>query len=129
MLVFCGLPQSTYVPYSFISNRQLTGHGTSTFIAGVYIAASVHASHPSSSQSARARHVVLLSILAALASLHAQGLCHGHVTPGRILFSSPNQSEEGAATAKLCFLQRMTGETGTPVPGPNAVASNEKDLR
>lgn len=62
------------------------------------------------------------SILLALASMHAQGLCHGHVTPGRILFTSPSRNEEGAATAKLCFLDNIRGGTGT-------ASGYEKDMR
>ncbi|CAM9228993.1 unnamed protein product [Sphacelaria rigidula] len=47
-------------------------------------------------------------VLMALEALHSQGLFHGHVTPGRILFSSPSNTEEAAGTAKLCYLEKVT---------------------
>lgn len=75
------------------------------------------------------RHTCLLSVLAALASLHSQGLFHGHVTPGRVLFSSPSQNELGAATAKLCYLEKVTGP-GDGCEGGNAsTGAIDKDCR
>lgn len=69
------------------------------------------------------------SVLSALASLHAQGLFHGHVTPGRILFSSPSRNELGAATAKLCYLEKAHGVGDAWQAGGAAVKSVDKDLR
>lgn len=66
-------------------------------------------------------------ILLALGALHSRGLCHGHVTPARILFSSTEPTEAGAASAKLCFLEKVT------LDGPDwhgvGGAATEKDLR
>ncbi|CAM9942981.1 unnamed protein product, partial [Ectocarpus sp. 6 AP-2014] len=69
------------------------------------------------------------SILSALASLHAQGLFHGHVTPGRILFSSPSHNELGAATAKLCYLEKAHGAGDAWQAGGTPVGTVDKDLR
>ena len=82
------------------------------------------------------KHVHLLdSILEALAALHSLGLYHGHVTPSRILFSSPSHDERGAATAKLCYLENIKGLAGawptdqiiSTTPGVNV--QEEKDCR
>lgn len=74
---------------------------------------------------------LLNSILSALASLHAQGLFHGHVTPGRILFSSPSRNELGAATAKLCYLEKAHGAgNGWQAGGTTSpMETADKDLR
>ncbi|CAM9786700.1 unnamed protein product, partial [Ectocarpus fasciculatus] len=69
------------------------------------------------------------SILSALASLHAQGLFHGHVTPGRILFSSPSRNELGAETAKLCYLEKAHGAGDAWQAGGTPVGAVDKDLR
>lgn len=69
------------------------------------------------------------SVLSALASLHAQGLFHGHVTPGRILFSSPSRNELGAATAKLCYLEKAHGAGDAWQAGGAPVGAVDKDLR
>lgn len=69
------------------------------------------------------------SVLSALASLHAHGLFHGHVTPGRILFSSPSRNELGASTAKLCYLEKAHGASDAWQAGGAAVGSVDKDLR
>lgn len=62
------------------------------------------------------------SILLALAAMHAQGLCHGHVTPGRIMFQSAQLTANGAATAKLCYLENIRGPAG-------GASAHDKDTR
>lgn len=65
-----------------------------------------------------------------MGSLHAQGLFHGHVTPGRILFSSPGRNELGAATAKLCYLEKVKGSSEVGQDGgPAGLGAADKDLR
>jgi len=69
------------------------------------------------------------SVLSALASLHSQGLFHGHVTPARILFSSPSRNELGAATAKLCYLEKAEGAGEAWQAGGASLGTADKDLR
>ncbi|CAM9694572.1 unnamed protein product, partial [Ectocarpus sp. 12 AP-2014] len=72
---------------------------------------------------------VSISVLSALASLHAHGLFHGHVTPGRIFFSSPSHNELGAATAKLCYLEKAHGAGDAWRADGTPVGTVDKDLR
>lgn len=65
----------------------------------------------------------------ALALLHSHGLFHAHVTPARIMFGSPGRNEAGAATARLCYLEKPVTPGDTWQAGEPRSAGIEKDLR
>lgn len=71
----------------------------------------------------------LSSVLMALALLHSHGLFHGHVTPARIMFGSPGRNEAGAATARLCYLEKLVAPGDAWHTGEASSGGVEKDLR
>lgn len=70
-----------------------------------------------------------IRILEALADLHTLGLYHGHVTPARIFFSDPRRDEVGAATAKLCYLEKMKPLSGSWEITPTTSGTVDNDCR